>query len=228
MKSIFVLGKHESKEMLKNPGTLAVLFLPILMSKMILTTIKVSGADFLLLSIWILFAQVLIGIMLTGPTVIEERETKTIDALLCSPLTFRGIVWAKGGIILISSLIVQIIVALINEKFAIHLISLLLPMIIGGIVFIEIGMIIGLTVKSSQSGSALSSVVMISLFLIVALYQVLPKWTYNFLILLPSIEVTEVMQKILDGRDLICMEMLLLIVWMFVLGFIIKKIGDRY
>ena len=102
--------------------------------------------------------------MLAGPTVIEERETKTIDALLCSPFDIRGYCVPKGGIILIGSLIVQIVVVLINEKFSIHLISSLVPIIIGGIVFVEIGMIIGLTVKSSQSGSALSSVVMISLF----------------------------------------------------------------
>lgn len=41
-------------------------------------------------------AQVMVGIMLNGPNIIEERESKTIDALLCTPFTFRQIMISKG------------------------------------------------------------------------------------------------------------------------------------
>jgi ABC-2 type transport system permease protein len=60
--------------------------LPVFMSKIIISVMDKNGINFMLLSTWILFAQVMVGIMMTGPGLIEERESKTFDALLISLL----------------------------------------------------------------------------------------------------------------------------------------------
>lgn len=55
------------------------------MAKIIITVVDKGGLDFMLLSTWILFAQVMVGIMITGSGLIEDRECKTFDALLITP-----------------------------------------------------------------------------------------------------------------------------------------------
>lgn len=219
--------RHEMRELLLNPAILSVILLPIIMSKFIGVAMSGAGVEFLLLSVWILFAQVMVGIMLTGPNLIEERETKTMDALLCTPLNFGNIIVAKCGTILCFSIISQIAVFLINRGFQMELLYLLLPMFIGGIVFVEIGAIIGLMIGSSKTGSAVSAVVMVLLFLIVSVYPSLPAWTYNLFVLLPSVEIVEIMSKLMDHGKVLVKESIFLIVWLILLTSTITVIGKK-
>lgn len=152
---IFINGKHNVKNKndiysdigvvfelstyLKNPSILAIVFLPIIMSKIITAAMNIGGQEIFLLSVWILFAQVMVGIMLTGPNIIEEREAKTIDALLCTPFTFREIMFSKGLAILILSMFSQINVYIINRGITSELFALIIPMLIGGSLFILLG-----------------------------------------------------------------------------------------
>lgn len=221
------LIKHELCEYLKNPAILSVVLLPIFMSKVIGFAMKDAGIEFLMLSVWILFAQVMVGIMLTGPNLIEEREGKTMDALLCSPLNFSQIIIAKGITILIFSMISQVAVYLINRGFDMGFVRVLFPMILGGVVFIEIGAIIGLKIQSSKNGSAVSAVVMVLLFLIVSVYPSLPKWTYKFFLLLPSVDVSEVMTDLIDTGKVLWTEVFFGLGWLVLLTILLIIIGKR-
>ena len=197
------------------------------MSKIISYAMAASGMEFLMLSIWILFAQVMVGIMLTGPNLIEEREGKTIDALLCSPLNLFQIITAKGLTILFFSMISQLAVYIINRGFDANLIMVLVPMIIGGIIFIEIGAVIGMTISSSKNGSAASAVIMVLLFLVVSVYPSLPNWTYKFFMILPSVDVTEVMTALMDTGEILWYESAIGIVWLVLLTLVLVRIGKK-
>lgn len=135
--------------------------LPIFMSKIIISVMDKNGINFMLLSTWILFAQVMVGIMMTGPGLIEERESKTFDALLISPLGRGQIIVAKGLTVLLFSVLSQTVVFLLNQGFASELLLVFPYMLAGGILFVEVGMIIGLKIDSSKNGSAVSSAVMV-------------------------------------------------------------------
>lgn len=228
MRQIIVLMKHEIKDLLKNPAIIVVILMPIFMSKVVTAAMSKSNVGFLLLSIWILFAQVMVGIMLTGPNLIEEREGKTIDALLCSPLDFRQILMAKGLTILIFSIFSQILVFTINEGLKLVILKLLLPMIVGGIIFVEIGAIIGFKISSSKNGSAVSAAVMVSLFLIVSVYKTLPGWTYNIFMFIPSIGITEVLNNLIQNGCFLLKESILSLAWTIGLGFWLALIGRKY
>jgi len=68
---------------------------------------------------------------------------------------------------------------------------MMLPLIIlSGILFIQVGVLIGLALNSAKTGTALSSVCMVSLFLVGTIYQALPKWK-DLLVLIPSVSVVE-------------------------------------
>ncbi|MCW3490488.1 ABC transporter permease [Dethiobacter alkaliphilus] len=225
---MMMLTKHEIFDLLKNPAILVVIILPIFMSKIIITAMNNAEIGLLLLSIWILFAQVMVGIMLTGPNLIEEREGKTIDALLCSPLSFAQIVIAKGLVILTFSLFSQSFVFFINEGFSRAIIPMLFPMLLGGIIFIQIGIVIGFKINSSKNGSAVSSIIMVTLFLIVSVYEVLPDWTYRIFMFIPSIGIIEVLKNLATYNTVAPLETFLSFAWVFALGSWIGLIGREY
>lgn len=227
MKNTAVLFRQEAKEMVRNPAILVVVFLPILMSTVMMSVMKLAGSEFLLLSIWMLFAQVMIGIMLAGPNLVEERETKTIDTLLCSPLNAAQILVAKGGIVFLCSFFSQMVVYFINEGLSPSLPLLLLPMILGGVIFVEIGIVIGLSVNSSKNGSALSAAIMVALFLVVAVYTAVPDLIQKIMLMIPSVAVSEVMAAVLNGGNIFGIPLLIALAWAGGLALVIKKLGFR-
>ncbi|WP_229753423.1 ABC transporter permease [Paenibacillus segetis] len=226
---MFKLVGHEMRDMIKNPASLILICLPILMSKMIMVVMdQAEDVNFILLSTWVLFAQVMVGIMLTGPNLIEERESRTMDALLLTPLRFIDIVAAKGLSILVFSLFSQICVLLLNQGLSWSLIPSLLILIVGGILFVEIGLIIGLKMNSSKNGTAVASVLMVTLFLVTNLYQAMPEWTYKVFVLIPSIEVVVSLNSVLEGGGLLALEGALILAWVIGLSLWIRKIGKHF
>lgn len=221
---LWKLFKHECKDILRNPATVILIVLPIFMAKIIITVVDKSGLDFMLLSTWILFAQVMVGIMITGPGLIEERESKTYDALLISPLSRGQIITAKAVSVLVFSLFSQLIVYVLNQGLNIDLLSALIYMLLGGMIFVQVGIIIGLKVSSSKNGSAISSAFMVVFFLVASVYLALPEWTYPIFTALPSIEITQNLNSILNGKGILPVESLLLLIWIAVLSVWIWKI----
>ncbi|MEK4058581.1 MULTISPECIES: ABC transporter permease [Paenibacillus] len=221
------LIRHECKDLLCNPSIIILVMLPIFMSKIIISVMDKNGINFMLLSTWILFAQVMVGIMMTGPGLIEERESKTFDALLISPLGRGQIIVAKGLTVLLFSVLSQTVVFLLNQGFASELLLVFPYMLAGGILFVEVGMIIGLKIDSSKNGSAVSSAVMVIFFLLASVYQALPDWTYPFFAALPSIEIVENLNRILNGDGPLLFESLLLPLWMTVLALWIWRTGKE-
>lgn len=142
--------KLNISNILRNPATVILIILPILMAKIIITVVDKGGLDVMLLSTWILFAQVMVGIMISGPGLIEERESKTFDALLITPLSRGQIITAKAGSVLVFSLLSQLIVYILNQGLTMDLLPSLLYMLLGGIIFVQVGVIIGLKVSSSK------------------------------------------------------------------------------
>ncbi|WP_397386742.1 ABC transporter permease [Paenibacillus sp. MMS20-IR301] len=183
------------------------------MSKILIAVMDNAGLNFMLLSTWILFAEVMVGIMLTGPSLLEERESRTFDALLVSPLGKGQILAAKGMTVLLFSLLAQIAVYLVNQKLNSGFLAAMPYMLAGGLLFVEVGMIIGLKLSSAKNGSAVSSAVMIVFFLIVSVYGALPDWTYPLFIILPSIALVENLNSVMSGNAPLLVESLLLLLW---------------
>ncbi|WNS45080.1 ABC transporter permease [Paenibacillus sp. MMS20-IR301] len=213
MNQVLKLTKHECRDFLHNPSFLILFILPVFMSKILIAVMDNAGLNFMLLSTWILFAEVMVGIMLTGPSLLEERESRTFDALLVSPLGKGQILAAKGMTVLLFSLLAQIAVYLVNQKLNSGFLAAMPYMLAGGLLFVEVGMIIGLKLSSAKNGSAVSSAVMIVFFLIVSVYGALPDWTYPLFIILPSIALVENLNSVMSGNAPLLVESLLLLLW---------------
>lgn len=224
MRVKLILIKNEITNFIKNPSIVVILILPVIMSKLVTSAMKSTSLDLFLISMWIIFAQLMIGIMLSAPNIMEERESKTIDALKCTPLTMNDIVISKVIAILILSILSQIFVYIINIGLVYQILYILPIMIIGGLLFILIGVVIGLTSKNSQNVSAISSAVMIILFLIVSVYDIFPKFAKYVLELIPSVSEAIVINSIIDKNILQVKESLILFLWIIIFVFIIKYI----
>jgi ABC-2 type transport system permease protein len=93
---------------------------------------------------------------------------------------------------------------------------------------VQIGLIIGLKINSSKTGSAVSSVIFIALFMVSSVYQSFPEWSYKFFAIIPSIEIVSNFNSIMNENGLLLTETLLLVAWIIGLTLWIKKIGKDY
>ncbi|MCL2718854.1 MAG: ABC transporter permease [Lachnospiraceae bacterium] len=227
MKNSITIIKNELSSHMSNPAIMGIIILPMIMSVFVMNAMEIAEQDFLLAA-WLLFAQAMVGIMITGPNIIEERESKTIDALLCSPLSFGQIVFSKCFAVLILSVISQLGVYFMNRGVTSDIFILFIPITIGGALLILIGAIIGLKVKSSQNGSAVSSITMISLFLVVTVYQLLPEWVVRVMVAVPSVSITEVADMVMTQKPIAVLQSGIVIAWLFVCIIYIKYIEKQW
>ncbi|MCD8500850.1 MAG: ABC transporter permease [Bacillaceae bacterium] len=211
-KLMSTLMKHELKDFVKQPPLLMLVILPLLMSVMVIGFMNEEDLARFLVPSWILFAQVMVGLMIIAPGIVEEKEQKTLDALLISPLSLQKILFVKVLMILIFSVMSQLLVYLLNLGYSNDIFLVLPFMIVGGILFIQVGLVTGLLMKSSKTSAAFSSIVMVVLFVTASFYQQLPEW-YQVLQLIPSIVVVENIHGALN-EQLLLKELLLLLFWL--------------
>jgi ABC-2 type transport system permease protein len=145
-----------------------------------------------------------------------EKEHKTLDALMISPLNLHEIIIGKSTTILLFSLISQLLVYLINVGLTFDIFTVIPVMLVGGILFIQVGMLIGLLMNSSQTASAVASIVMVTLFIIGTIYQALPDWE-SVLQFIPSVVIAEIILAIFK-KQFLTFEIALLLLWVIVLS----------
>lgn len=224
---ITALTKYEFKEIFRNPALWVLVILPVLMSKVVIQYMAGSGPISAVLPTWLLFAQVMVGIMITAPNLLEERSSKTIDALLVTPIGLRGVLGAKGLVVLVLSILSQGSVLAINHSVLGNSLGLIPLILIGPVLFVELGMIIGLTLSSPKNGSALASALMVLLFLAGTISKALPNW-HHLLRLVPSVEVTADMEAVMQTGGYLPFETIAIFVWLLGIGGIIELLVRRY
>jgi ABC-2 type transport system permease protein len=222
---IYKLTRHEFLDFLKQPSLWMLVLLPILMSVMVIGLMNEPELEMLLLPSWILFAQVMVGLMIIAPGFIEEKEQKTLDALLVSPFKLWEIIFAKCSVIFLFSILSQVFVYVLNHGFNVNLLAVLPVMIIGAIIFIEVGLIIGLIMSSSKTSAAISSVVMVLLFVTASFYQQLPEWK-TVLQFIPSVVVVENFYGVFE-RQFLPLQLGLMLLWLLLFTVVIHLLVKK-
>jgi ABC-2 type transporter. len=227
LKTKYVLIKNELYNYLKDPSIVILVFLPVVMSKLVTDAMEMVSQDVFLISMWIVFSQLMVGIMLSAPNIVQERETKTIDALVCTPLNLTDIIFSKIIAVLSLSLLSQIFVYVVNMGVPSNIFYILVPIVLGGLLFTLIGVVIGLIAKNSQNATAISSTVMIFLFLIVSVYETFPKFIYYIFSFIPSIVEVRLIDNIIDKSKILIPETVVMIIWISIFLIIITIIVKR-
>lgn len=121
------------------------------------------------------FALIITGIFFTGFLIEQEKERRTLFALLVTPTGLSEIITAKGFLGTLVALLMAIITLALNKAFTGDTLGLLLSLLAGAIMFVEIGLIFGMIANDSQTLFTLMKATGI-IFMAPAFFIMFPDW----------------------------------------------------
>lgn len=142
-----------------------------------------------ILPLVVLLAVFLGGLMIPATSLITEKTNKTIDALLVTPSSISDVFTAKGITGLIIALFMGILILVINQAFGNHPLLLTMVLFLGGLMAVELGLILGTVLKEFATLFSLWKMGGIILWapVLVYLFPAIPEWvgrifpTYYFI-----------------------------------------------
>jgi len=149
-----------------------------------------------LLPLLVLMAVFLGGMLLPSTSLIEERQKKTLDALVVTPATIGDVFISKGILAVLISMASAVIILLINQALGTQPWLLTLVLFLGGVVAAATGLIFGILVKDVSTLLALWKGGGILLFApaIVYMFPQIPEWVGKifptFYAIQPVVEIT--------------------------------------
>jgi ABC-2 type transport system permease protein len=142
------------------------------------------------------YALVVVGLMVAPSLMIEEKELKTIDALLISPASAGQIVIAKALTGLIYCLLAGGLVLAASAAMIVHWDLAILALISGSLFTVSLGLLLGVTLNARQQLILWSAVLMFPLFVPVIASEILtdiqaPALLQQVVSLVPTVPVAE-------------------------------------
>jgi len=150
-----------------------------------------------LLPLIVLMAVFLGGLLLPATSVINEKERKTLEALVITPTTIGDVFVAKGLLGIILSLFAGIVILILNQAFGAQPTLLLLVLALGAIMAAEIGLLLGALLKDWTTLFTVWKLGGILLFApaIVYLFPQIPEWVAKvfptYYVIQPIIEISQ-------------------------------------
>ena len=112
---------------------------------------------------WITIAILLAGINMVPTLLVEEKDKKTLDAILVTMTSKSEIVLGKCLMGFAMALIMALVILVLNQGFIGNLSSLFAVLALGAVAFVFTGLLIGSLAKNVQIGSMISSLVLLPL-----------------------------------------------------------------
>jgi len=142
-----------------------------------------------MLPLVVMYAVVIAGLFLPASSLVEEREKRTLDALLITPLRMSEVLAGKGALGVVLAVLMGWVTLALNDAFGVQPLAMTLFLLLGGVMMAEVGLVVGSWAKDSNT---LFTTVKGGALLVVApvlftLFPGLPQWvaqlfpTYYFL-----------------------------------------------
>ncbi|MEE8194604.1 MAG: ABC transporter permease [Dehalococcoidales bacterium] len=131
-----------------------------------------------LLPLLVLMAVFLGGLMLPATSIIDEKQKKTLEALVITPTTIGDVFVAKGILGVILSLFMGVAILVLNQAFGTQPLLLVLVLLLGSIMAVELGLLAGALIKDITTLFAIWKFGGILLFgpAIVYMFPQIPEW----------------------------------------------------
>ncbi|MDD4876654.1 MAG: ABC transporter permease [Dehalococcoidales bacterium] len=131
-----------------------------------------------LLPLIVLMAMFLGGLFLPATSLINEKEKKTLEALVVTPVSIGDVFIAKGLVGIILSLVMGIIILIINQAFGAEPALLIMVLALGAVMAAEIGLLCGAVLKNITTLFAVWKSGGILLFgpAIIYMFPQIPQW----------------------------------------------------
>ncbi len=131
-----------------------------------------------LLPLMVLMAVFLGGLMLPSTSIIDEKQKKTLEAVVITPTTIGDVFIAKGIMGVVISLFMGIFILILNQAFGAQPLLLVMVLFLGAIMAVELGLILGALIKEITTLFAIWKFGGILLFgpAIVYMFPQIPEW----------------------------------------------------
>lgn len=163
LRSVAGVTGQWSKEIVKNPMFWLMLALPAAMAWIVGRSVGSGGQPFS--PIWLVFAQLMTGLMLSSGHWLEERQQGTWQALRISPVPIGLLLFAQATIVTAATTISELLVFWLTHGSSPLTPELVLLVVVGAIVATQLGLLIGVGSGSARSGNMLAMVCMLVLYL---------------------------------------------------------------
>ncbi|MBE0481297.1 MAG: ABC transporter permease [Dehalococcoidia bacterium] len=150
---------------------------PVVIDSIVLGEADIPWSD-RMLPLIVLITIFIAGMLLPASLIIEEKERKTLQALVVTPTTAGEIFTSKALIGLFLSLFTGVVVLALNQAFSIQPALLIFVLALGGIMAAGLGVLMGIFVKDYTTLFTLWRPVGIFLFLPAFIYMFpqIPEW----------------------------------------------------
>ena len=123
----------------------------------------------------VLFALLIAGVFVPAFSIVQERESGTMTALLVSPARGVDVLAAKAVMGLVLAFLMTLVTLWLNDALGTQPAALLLSVLVGALMLAEVGLLFGGGAKDSKTLFALMKSVNILLFAPVIFY-IFPDW----------------------------------------------------
>lgn len=178
-------GEKPGIDILVNPsGTLSAVFLQTykdaIMNAMnidypadinLQTGMSDSGSE-LNIPVWLVFASIFVGISVLPATLTTEKEKKTLNAILMTPVSRKEVIYAKSVFGLFLTLLISVFIMYINGGFIGNVPLVLLLIFLGSAAFTGLGLLIASYANNYSSASLMSTISMMPLLLLALLADI--------------------------------------------------------
>jgi ABC-2 type transport system permease protein len=150
-----------------------------------------------LLPLLVLLAVIMNGILVPGSTLVEEKQRRTLRALLMTPISLGEVLVAKGLLGMVMSLGMGLLILLINRSLGTQPVLLLVVLALGSLLAVCLGLILGVISKDIPSMFATIKGLMLLLYAPGIIYAIpqIPQWIARFFptyyIFDPVIQITQ-------------------------------------
>jgi len=211
LNAIFI---KETKEYFRNPATLTM----VVMAVGLVTLLgKVIGTSQLFMAV--LYPMVFLGLYNVAFLFAEEKEKKTLDAVLLSPASFGEILLGKLSFHLAITVVITILLVLSFHFEEISIIHTLLALTLGSLCLCQIGTVIGIICPTQSMVGVVTTIFMLIFLMTEALAG------FNSILAtiarsLPTYHVLRIINSGLDQHDFIFYSQYIsLIIFVFLIFF---------
>ena len=180
------------------------------------------GLDKYTIVLWLVMGLATNGVLLVPTLVMEERERKTLDALLLSPLSYADVICSKALVGVFYSVLSGLLVLLLQGGLQNDIWSLLAILLMGSMALSLLGVLVGGLAKNLQTLNSYGGLLIFPLILPAMVGVLGPNRFVQYLQFLPTYHLTQGIALAMNGKgSQIGLNLAWLIIQCFVIFFVV-------
>lgn len=130
----------------------------------------------------VFYAVVIAATFLPAASLVDEREKRTLDAVLVTPTRMSELLLGKGVLGVVLALLMGLVSLALNDAFGGQPVAMLVFLLVGGVMMAEVGLMLGCWAKDSNTlfSAIKGGAIFIALPAIFFLFPALPQWIPRF------------------------------------------------